>query len=209
MSIISSQLQSQLFSKIAAWEILSYKYVGELWRCTAPPEMRVEIYIHCAYVCVPKTDKHRGFSTFISFWEFLDYFMMRSISKASRVEAILSSRGRTTEVWYVSSSQGYQSHGSYRVQLSSLSAMCDCMLFRCIGNRIRKELPYCFKLLQQSRFFAGQAMCHHITAAINQGQTSSLAEYKAEAMRRKREDKERRMREQEEADARAWLDRFI
>ena len=197
MSIISSQLQSQLFSKIAAWEILSYKYVGELWRCTAPPEMRVEVYTHCAYVCVPKTDKHRGFSTFISFWEFLDYFICRSISKASKVQAFLMRRGRTVERWNVTSSQGVAGK-SYHVMLTSLGSECDCMLFRCFSNRLHRELPYCFHLLEQSRFFAGQPVCHHITAAINRGQFSSLAEYKAEMMRRKKEDLNQR-----------WLDRMV
>jgi hypothetical protein len=194
MSICSSELQSQLFSKIAAWEILSYKYVGELWRCTAPPEMRVEVYTHCAYICVPKTDKHRGFSTFISFWEFLDYFMCRSISKASKVQAFLMRQGRYAEVWRVTSSQGATGK-NYRVELSNLGGLCDCMLFRCFGNRIRRELPYCFKLLQQSRFFDGQAMCHHLGAAIHRGHASSIAEFKAESQRRKKEDRERRMRE--------------
>ena len=192
MSIISSQLQSQLFSKIAAWEILSYKYVGELWRCTAPPDMTVDIYTHCAYVHIPKTDKHRGFSEFVSFWEFLDYFMMRSISKASKVQAFLTSRGRA-ETWNVTSSQG--GLGNYHVKLSSLGGLCDCMLFLCFGNRIHRELPYCFKLLERSRFFAGQPVCHHIVAAINRGESSTLAEFKA---------KKRQENKQE-----TWLDRFL
>jgi len=183
--MISSELQSQLFSKIAAWEILVYKYAGEFWYRTAPPDLRVEVYTTCVYVHLPKTDYYRGISTFLSFWDFLDRFMNNCLYKASRVQVFLERSGKNGQQFTVTSSQGAMGD-RYRVILNRWGGRCTCKLFLCFGNRIRRELPYCFRLLMSSHFFSGQAICHHIYAALDRGGWNGLASYKHDMERLRR-----------------------
>jgi hypothetical protein len=170
--MISSQLQAQLFPKNVTWAILCDRFSGDFWRRTAPPELRVEVYFRCVYVHLPKSQDRRGVSVFISFWDYIDWFMLRSQEKAQRVHVLQMRKN----IFTATSSQG--SEGDlHTVHFSIWSASCTCMLYKCLRNRVSKELPYYASLIQDSRFFAGQVVCHHIEAALNYQGFSTLADY--------------------------------
>ncbi len=135
--MISSQLQSQLFSKVATREILTANNLVWGHRC---PTSRT-----------------------------LDCFMMRSLSKANNIQARLI----YTNIWEVEGSQ----RQFYNVHFSPFGARCHCMLFVCLANRIKKECPYFYQLMQQSSFFCGQVVCHHIAAALSYQGFHTLEQY--------------------------------
>lgn len=173
--MISNQLASQLFSKQMTWEILCERY--GLWQHTAPKKLRIEVWEKAVYIHLPKSEFCRGFSLFISMWDYLDSLMLRSIGKASRIQATVIIDRRFEKKLLVTSSQGGERN--YTVWLWKFGARCSCMLFRCISNRIRKESPYFFELIEQSEFFSGQPVCHHITAALSASGCYSLSAWKS------------------------------
>ena len=170
--MISSQLQAQLFPKNVTWAILCDRFSGDFWRRTAPRELRVEVYFRCVRVHLPKSKDHRGVSVFLSFWDYIDWFMIRSQDKAQRVNVLKVRRN----IFTATSSQG--SEGDlHTVNFTIWGASCTCMLYKCLRNRISKELPYYWELMRDSRFFSGQVVCHHIEASLNTMGFFTLADY--------------------------------
>lgn len=172
--MISSQLQSQLFSKKATWDILAEMRL--VWGNNhVPAEMRIEVWATCVYVHLPKNvvrkETPQGLSRFISFWSYLDWFMMRSVSKAQEISA----REVRLNIWAVESFQDKSE--IHTVHFIKSRITCTCMLYRCLGNRIQKEVPYLYKLMKKSSFFAGQSVCHHITAALGRTNFYCLEDY--------------------------------
>ena len=174
--MISSQLQSQLFPKTATWELLQNREL--VWKASAIriSQLRVYVWSTCVYVYLPKGDDERdcpqGVSVFLSMWEYLDWFMGRSHFKAYNLSVFKARKNLYT----VSSFQG-QTTDPYTVTLNIRGARCHCMLFRCLGNRVKNECPYFYQLIKQSRFFAGQVVCHHICAALNKAGFGCLQDY--------------------------------
>lgn len=170
--MISSQLQSQLFPKNVTWAILCDRFHGDFWRHTPPPELQVEVWSKCVYVHLPKSLDRRGVSVFLSFWDYIDWFMVRSQEKSQRVRVFQMRKN----IFTATSSQGSEGE-LHTVHFSLWSASCTCMLFKCLRNRISKELPYYWELMKESRFFSGQVICHHIEASLNMMGFSTLADY--------------------------------
>ncbi len=179
--MISSQLQSQLFSKIATRDILTANNL--VWGARSPmriAQLKIEVWSTVVYVHLPANPTSRvspqGISRFISMWDYLDWLMARSLSKANNIQARLIG----SDIWEVEGSQ----RPAYNVHFSPWGARCHCLLFVCLANRIKKECPYFYELMKQSQFFSGQVVCHHIAAALSYQGFGSLAEY-LEAVRRK------------------------
>lgn len=170
--MISSQLSAQLFPSQATWDLLCDRYSGEIWRRTAPPELRVETWWRVIHVYLPKSEDRRGVSLLLSFWDYIDWFMMRSQLKADLVQ-VFQMRQR---IFTATSSQGSEGE-LHTVHFTLWGASCTCMLYKCLRNRISKELPYYWELMKESRFFAGQVVCHHIEAALNTMGCSTLSDY--------------------------------
>lgn len=170
--MISSQLQAQLFPKNLTWEIILDRYHGNFWRRTAPPEMRIEVWSKCVYVYLPKSEQHRGVSIFLSFWDYLDYFMLRSQAKSQLVQ-VMKMR---SNIFTTTSSQGIEGE-LHTVSFTLWGASCSCMLYKCLRNRIKTEIPYYWQLMRESRFFSGQVVCHHIEACLNHQGFSTLEDY--------------------------------
>ncbi len=172
--MISSNLQSQLFSKIATWDILTANNLVWGHRCPMRiSQLKIEVWAHCVYVYLPALPVSKvspgGISRFISMWDYLDCFMMRSLSLANNIQARLIG----SDIWEVEGSQ----RPSYNVRFSPFGARCHCLLFVCLANRIKKECPYFYKLMQQSSFFCGQVVCHHIAAALSYQGFNTLEQY--------------------------------
>ncbi len=172
--MISSNLQSQLFGKIATRDILTANNL--VWGARSPmriAQLKIEVWSTVVYVHLPANPTSRvspqGISRFISMWDYLDCFMMRSLSKANNIQARLIG----SDIWEVEGSQ----RPSYRVHFSPFGARCHCMLFLCLANRIKKECPYFYKLMKQSSFFSGQVVCHHIAAALSCQGFNTLEQY--------------------------------
>lgn len=179
--MISSQLQAQLFPKSATWELLCDRFSGSFWSRSAPPELRVEAWAQTIYVHLPKSPDRRGISLFLSFWDYIDWFMMRSQFKADLVQ-VFQMRQR---IFTATSSQGSEGE-LHTVHFTLWSATCTCMLYKCLRNRISKELPYYWQLMRKSRFFSGQVVCHHIEASLNYQGFNTLEDYlNAQNRRRK------------------------
>lgn len=170
--MISSQLQSQLFPKNLAWSLVCEKYPADFWQRVAPKNFQVEVWHQCIRTYLPKTDQHRGISLFLSFWDFIDAFMVRSQFKAQAISVFQARQN----IFTVTSAQGQEAE-PYTVNFTLWSAGCTCMLFRCLRNRIAQEAPYYHQLMKESRYFAGQAICHHIEAALNYQGFSTLEDY--------------------------------
>ncbi len=172
--MISSQLQSQLFSKIATWDILTANNLVWGYRCPMRiSQLKIEVWAHCVYVYLPALPVSKvspqGISRFLSMWDYLDWLMARSLSKANDIQARLIG----TNKWEVEGSQ----RAHYIVDFSPFGARCHCMLFVCLANRIPRECPYFYKLMQQSKFFSGQVVCHHIAAALSYQGFHTLEQY--------------------------------
>ena len=176
--MISSQLASQLFPKNLTWAILLERYPQEFWRQTPPPELHVEVWTQCVHVHLPKSEKHRGVSVFLSFWDYIDWFMVRSQAKSQTVH-ILQMR---KNIFTATSSQGSEGE-LHTVHFTLWGAGCSCILYKCLRNRIAKECPYYWQLIKESRFFSGQVICHHIEAALNYQGFSTLEDYLASRRR--------------------------
>ena len=179
--MISSNLQSQLFGKIATWDILTANNLVWGHRCPMRiAQLKIEVWSTCVYVHLPANPVSKvspqGISRFLSMWDYLDWMMARTLSKANNIQARLIG----SDIWEVEGSQ----RPAYNVRFSPWGARCHCLLFVCLANRIKKECPYFHKLMQQSSFFSGQVVCHHIAAALSYQGFGSLAEY-LEAVRRK------------------------
>lgn len=170
--MISSQLQAQLFSKDLTWEILIESNPHKIWRRTAPQELTIKVYTMCVYVHLPKSEFNQGISTFISFWDYIEKFQLKSACKSDRIVAMQVRKN----IFTVTSSQG-QDANLHTVSLNLWGASCTCMLYKCLHNRVIKELPYYGKLLKQSRYFSGQVVCHHIDAALGQKGFFTLQDY--------------------------------
>jgi hypothetical protein len=170
--MISSQLSSQLFGKDITWEILIDRNPTTIWRRTAPKELKIIALSNCVHVYLPKSEKMKGISTFISFWDYIDKFMMKSAFKSQR----LSVTKITDRIYTSTSSQG-KDGGIHTVNLSRWGANCSCMLFKCLKNRIIRELPYYRSLLKESRYFAGQIVCHHIDAVLEKNGFFTMRDY--------------------------------
>lgn len=170
--MISSQLQAQLFSKDLTWAIILERFQCEFWRYTAPPELRIEVWQKAVYIHLPKTEFTRGISTFLSFWDYIDWFMIRSQAKAQSVHVFQVRKN----IFTVTSSQGSKGE-LHTVNFTLWGASCTCMLYKCLRNRISKELPYYWQLMKESRFFYGQVICHHIEAALNHQGFDELEDY--------------------------------
>jgi hypothetical protein len=173
--MISSQLASQLVSKNSTWEILRDRLHTR--QITCPQELRLEIWHQCVYVHLPKNPikiNPQGVSTMLSFWDYLDAFMSRCIDKARRCHVFLEKDGTHYKQFSVTSAQSVGD--SYRVWFSRTSAGCNCMLFRCIANRLG-EHKYLRSLIKESQFFSNQSMCHHLQAALDWLGVRSLYEY--------------------------------
>ena len=172
--MISSQLQSQLFSKVATWEILTSNKLVWGHRCPMRiAQLKVEVWSNFVYVHLPVNPVSKvspqGVSRFLSMWDYLEYFMCRSVSKGSEIKAQLVN----TNIWEVEGSQ----RASYQVHFNPWGVRCNCMLFVCLANRIKKECPYFYELMKQSSFFSGQVVCHHIAAALSYQGFNTLEQY--------------------------------
>jgi hypothetical protein len=170
--MISSQLQSQLFPKKLTWAILLERYPRDFWRQTPPPEMRVEVWAQTVYVHLPKSPDRRGVSIFLSYWDYIDYFMQRSQTKAQLVN-VMQMR---SNIFTATSSQGSEGE-LHTVHFTLWGASCSCMLYKCLRNRIAGEVPYYWQLMKKSRYFSGQVICHHIEAALNYQGFTTLEDY--------------------------------
>jgi hypothetical protein len=170
--MISSQLSSQLFPKNLAWSLVCEKYPADFWQRTAPAAFTVEVWQRCIRVHLPKSEWHRGVSTFLSFWDFIDAFMVRSQAKSQLVHVM---QMRKT-IFTATSSQGGEGD-LHTINFTPWGASCTCMLYKCLRNRIAAECPYYFQLMKQSRFFSGQVVCHHIEAALNKMGFFTVADY--------------------------------
>lgn len=173
--MVSSELSAQIFSKQFAWSILCDRDIKET-RHTPPKEFRLEVWWKRVWVCLPQSLINPGFSTFLSYWDFIDAFWTRSYSKSYECQAFLEkkipfNRGQILTV------TSYSSEKSYRVTLHKVGANCTCMLFRCLNNRIKHECYEYYQLMKESRFFAGQPVCHHIYAALQKLGYGCLADY--------------------------------
>lgn len=162
--MVSSQLQSQLFSRIATCQILQNKNI--VWSALSPrlKNLKIEVWERCVYVYLPRCilNNTNGISRLISFWEYIDYFATRSNAKSVFIEATQQSpRG-----WLVESFQ--DKTPTHTVMVYPDRVKCDCMLYRCLGNRIQKECPYFYKLMKKSDFFYGQVVCHHSYKVIQE-----------------------------------------
>ena len=172
--MISSQLQSQLFSKIATWDILTANNLVWGHRCPMRiAQLKIEVWSTVVYVHLPANPTSRvspqGISRFISMWDYLDWLMARTLSKANNIQARLVG----SDIWEVEGSQ----RPAYNVRFSLFGSRCHCLLFVCLANRIKKECPYFHKLMQQSSFFCGQVVCHHIAAALSYQGFHTLEQY--------------------------------
>lgn len=173
--MISSQLAAQLVSKNATWEILRDRL--HIRQVTPPSTLKIEIWHQCVYVHLPKNPiqiNPQGISIFLSFWDYLDAFMCRCVAKAQRCHVFLEKNGSHHKQFSVTSSQS--AGDSYRVWFSRMGAGCNCMLFRCMTNRLG-EHKYLRKLIKDSTFFSNQAMCHHLQAALDWLGVRSLSDY--------------------------------
>lgn len=177
--MISSQLQAQLFPKYLTWEILLDRYHGELIGRTAPPEMKTEVWSQQVYVHLPKTEFRRGVSVFLSFWDYIDYFMQRSQAKSQLVR-VLQVR---SNIFTATSSQGSEGE-LHTVHFTLWGGSCTCMFYKCLRNRITDEVPYYAKLMKESRYFAGQVICHHLEACLNTMGFTTMSDYLASHRRR-------------------------
>lgn len=157
--MISSQLQSQFFSKNMTWDILISKYPTKIWRRTPPAELRIEVWSKCVYVHLPKSDRIQGFSLFISFLDYIDLFMLRVVmkQKGNVVE-------RAANIYTVPSSQNEAD--LHTVLLTKNNVKCSCFLFKCLSNRIN-ENKYLAQLLRSCTFFKGKVVCHHVQSVLN------------------------------------------
>lgn len=176
--MISSQLQSQLFPKNLTWSILLERYPRDFWRQTPPPSMRVEVWAQCVNVHLPKSEDHRGVSIFLSFWDYIDYFMQRSQGKAQLV-CVLQVR---QNIFTATSSQGAEGE-LHTVHFTLWGGSCTCMFYKCLRNRIANECPYYGQLMKASRYFAGQVICHHLEAALNTMGFTTMSDYLASRRR--------------------------
>lgn len=173
--MISSQLAAQLVSKNSTWEILRERF--HFHQITCPQHLKIEVWHHCIYVHLPKNPieaKPQGVSIFISFWDYLDAFMSKCVEKSQRCHVFLERNGIHKQ-FSVTSAQAVDGK-SYRVWFSRLGAGCNCMLFRCIANRLG-EHKYLRQLIKDSKFFSNQAMCHHLQAALDWLGVRSLSDY--------------------------------
>lgn len=159
----------------------SFKYRFKASKLLFLADATLYFYLHliAKYDLVRRSTTPQGFCTMISFWDFLDAFMMRSAVKSDRVSVQLVGQN----IFAASSSQvseseeGEEEPKNYTVAFSLWGGTCDCMLFRCLRNRIKKELPYYWQLMRESRYFAGQVVCHHIAACLNYQGFHTLADY--------------------------------
>lgn len=204
--MISSQLQAQLFPKNLVWQILAarrkvwgknpvpidlevsigdkfvgvylppstFKYKFKVSRLTLLGDATLYFYLHliAKYNLAQRNTTPQGFCTMISFWDFLEAFMMRSQAKAQIVSVFQARKN----IFSVTSSQGQEAE-PHTVNFTLWSASCSCMLFKCLRNRIAAEAPYYHQLMKESRYFAGQAICHHIEAALNYQGFTTLEGY--------------------------------
>ena len=156
--MISSQLSAQFFSKNTTWNILISKYPTKIWRRTPPKELRIEVWEKCVYVHLPKSDRIQGFSLFLSFFDYIDAFMMRVAAK-QRDNVI----ERALNIYTVPSSQ--DPTDLHTVVLTKNSVKCSCMLFKCLTKRL-EENKYLAELLQETTFFKGKVICHHLQSVL-------------------------------------------
>lgn len=172
--MISSQLQAQLFPKNLAWSLVCEKYPADFWQRIAPKTFEVEVWSKCIRVYLPKSDQNRGISLFLSFWDFIDAFMVRSQAKSQLVRVLQVRQS----IFTATSSQGSEGE-LHTVHFTLWGASCSCMFYKCLRNRIAGECPYYWQLMKESRYFAGQVICHHIEAALNTMGFFTLADYLA------------------------------
>lgn len=170
--MISSQLASQLFSKEITWQILIDKYPTKIWRRTPPTELRIEVWERCVYVYLPKSERLNGFSLFISFNDYLDKFALKTSIKAYHLNVI---QVRKT-IFSVSSSQGATAE-RYTVHTAQFGITCDCMLYKCLRNRLSELPASCKKALRLNENFKGQFICHHIEATIGKLNCYDISDY--------------------------------
>lgn len=171
--MISSQLQSQLFSKKATKWVLVRK--GLIWSETNPhlENLKIQVFTKCVLVSLPKNPitGEKGFSVFISMYEYLDYIIKRSTVKAEGIECTRMIK----TAWLVESFQDKQDCHTVSVYPDKVS--CSCMLYKCLNKRIKLECPYFYKLMQKDDFFCGQVVCHHIYRVLNELRCWNLYDY--------------------------------
>lgn len=144
---VSSQLQSQLFSKYVVAEIL-YKLDRTSWmKKYNAHDLTIQAWATGIWV------KQAG--TFISYKDLNNYLreVAGAIGEMLPVEPVSTG-------WLVSSQQDFSK--KYFVTCSKSAGWeCDCMKYRCWRNRIPKELPQFWQVI------GGRPYCHHIAAAYS------------------------------------------
>ncbi|AFY51352.1 hypothetical protein Nos7524_5662 (plasmid) [Nostoc sp. PCC 7524] len=142
---VSSELQSQIFSKYLIAELLyqlnRFKWADNFSR----HELVIEPWANGLWV------KQAGL---ISYHDLADALKQEAEAKAYNLSVQQIKQGR----FLVSSSQN--PNKNYFVQFNrGLGWNCNCMRYKCWNNRMSEELPQLFQALN------GKIFCHHIVAA--------------------------------------------
>ncbi len=145
---VSSQLQSQLFSKYVVAEVL-FKLDRTSWmKKYNAHDLTVEAWATGIWV------KQAG--TFVSYKDLNKYLREIALAVGEMLPVERISTG-----WLVSSQQDFSK--KYFVSFSkSAGWQCDCMKYRCWRNRLRTELPQFWRVIGERPY------CHHIAAAYSQ-----------------------------------------
>jgi hypothetical protein len=144
---VSSQLQSQVFSKYVIGEILFNLGRTNWTKKYNVHDLTIEAWAVGIWV--------KEARTIISYKVLNDYLRETSIAIGNFLSVERVSSG-----WLVSSQQDFSK--KYFVYFSKSSGWsCNCMKFRCWRNRIPSEMPQFWQTINQKPY------CHHIAAAYS------------------------------------------
>lgn len=145
---LSSQLASQTISKNAIADLLHYLGRDEWERNYNRHQLTIEAWAVGIWV------KEAGL---ISYADVAEFIRNSTLLKASGLQV----EKRSPSLLLVQGSQ----QSRYAVVRQNGHYICECMLYRCRHNRLRKELPQLFEALNKKIF------CHHTVAAYLSLQT--------------------------------------
>ena len=140
--MLSSQLASQIISKNAVADLLHYLGRDKWEKNYNRHQLAIESWAVGIWV------KEAGL---ISYADLAEFIRNSTKLRASR----LLVEQRSPSLFLVEGSQ----QSRYAVVRQNGHYTCECMLYRCRHNRLRKELPQLFQALN------GKIFCHHTVAA--------------------------------------------
>lgn len=139
---LSSQLASQTISKNAIAELLQYLERHKWEKNYNRHQLTIEAWAVGIWV------REVGI---ISYSDLAEFIRQTTKLKASGLQV----EQRSPSLFLVQGSQ----QSRYAVVRQGNHFQCECMLYRCRHNRLRKELPQLFEALNRKIF------CHHTVAA--------------------------------------------